>query len=78
MSDNISMNPNPIVQYLNKHPEELTKADLIKYIEDNDIEMINFRYVGWDGRLKTLNFFIGNRKVRLKIFSRRHTMHSGK
>ena len=62
MNDNISMNPNPIVQYLNKHPEELTKADLIKYIEDNDIEMINFRYVGWDGRLKTLNFFIGNRE----------------
>ncbi len=56
------MNPNPIVQYLNKHPEEFTKSDLIKYIEDNNIEMINFRYVGWDGRLKTLNFIIGNRE----------------
>jgi len=62
MIDNISMNPNPIVQYLNKHPEEFTKSDLIKYIEDNNIEMINFRYVGWDGRLKTLNFIIGNRE----------------
>ena len=62
MIDNISMNPNPIVQYLNKHPEEFTKSDLIKYIEDNDIEMINFRYVGWDGRLKTLNFIIGSRE----------------
>ena len=51
----ISMNPNPIVQYLNKHPQEFTKEDLIRYIEDHDIEMINFRYVGWDGRLKTLN-----------------------
>ncbi len=55
------MNPNPVVQYLNKPADQLTKADLIKYIEDNDIEMINFRYVGWDGRLKTLNFIIGSR-----------------
>ena len=55
------MNPNPVVQYLNKPADQLTKADLIKYIEDNDIEMINFRYVGWDGRLKTLNFIIGGR-----------------
>lgn len=61
MNDSISMNPNPIVQYLNKHPEQLTKNDLIKYIEDNDIEMINLRYAGWDGRLKTLNFVINNR-----------------
>ncbi len=62
MIDNISMNPNPIVQYLNKHPEEFTKSDLVKYIEDNNIEMINFRYVGWDGRLKILNFIIGSRE----------------
>jgi glutamine synthetase len=61
MNDSISMNPNPIVQYLNKHPEQLTKNDLIKYIEDNDIEMINLRYAAWDGRLKTLNFVINNR-----------------
>ena len=61
MNDNISMNPNPIVQYLNKHPEQLTKNDLIKYIEDNEIEMINLRYAGWDGRLKALNFVISSR-----------------
>lgn len=62
MSDHISMNPNPVVQYLSKPADKLTKADLIKFIEDNDIEMINFRYVGWDGRLKTLNFIIGGRE----------------
>ena len=56
------MNPNPIVQYLNKHPEQLTKEDLIRFIEDHDIEMINFRYAGWDGRLKTLNFVISSRE----------------
>ncbi len=56
------MNPNPIVQYLGKHPEQLTKDDLIRFIEDHDIEMINFRYAGWDGRLKTLNFVINSRE----------------
>lgn len=60
MKNTLSMNPNPIVQYLNKHPEQLTKEDLIRFIEDHDIEMINFRYAGWDGRLKTLNFVINS------------------
>ncbi len=56
------MNPNPLVQYLNKPSEEFTREDIIKYIEDYDIEMVNFRYVGWDGRLKTLNFIINSRE----------------
>ncbi len=56
------MNPNPLVQYLNKPSAEFTKADIIKFIEDHDIEMVNFRYMGWDGRLKTLNFIINNRE----------------
>lgn len=60
MSINTSMNPNPLVQYLNKPAAEFTKADLIRYIEDNNIEMINFRYVSGDGRLKTLNFVISS------------------
>ncbi|MBI9039112.1 MAG: glutamine synthetase [Bacteroidales bacterium] len=62
MKDTIEMNPNPLVQYLNKLPQDFTKADLIKYIEDNNIEMINFRYVGWDSRLKTLNFIINDKE----------------
>lgn len=56
------MNPNPLVQYLNKPSEDFTKQDIIKYIEDHNIEMVNFRYVGWDGRLKTLNFIINSRQ----------------
>ncbi|HAQ66049.1 MAG TPA: glutamine synthetase [Bacteroidales bacterium] len=62
MSKNTSMNPNPLVQYLNKPAEEFTKADIIKYIEDNNVEMINFRYASIDGRLKTLNFVITSRE----------------
>jgi len=62
MDKKIAMNPNPVVQYLNKPADQLTKEDLIRFIEDYDIQMINFRYVGWDGRLKTLNFIIGSRE----------------
>ncbi|MCF8307606.1 MAG: glutamine synthetase family protein [Bacteroidales bacterium] len=62
MKKNIEMQPNPLVQYLNKPTGEFTKADLIKYIEDNDIEMINFRYVAEDGRLKCLNFVINSKE----------------
>ena len=58
MKDATEMNPNKIVQYLGKPAGEFTKQDLIKFIEDNKIEMVNFRHVGGDGRLKTLNFVI--------------------
>ena len=54
----IAMNPNRIVQYLGKPPEEFTKEDLIKFIEENNIQTVDFRFVGGDGRLKTLNFVI--------------------
>lgn len=53
-----NLNPNPLIQFLKKPQKEFTKADLIHYITANGIEMVNFRYVGGDGRLKTLNFVI--------------------
>lgn len=62
MKNKILMNPNPLVQYLNKPPQEFTRDDLILYIEDHNIEMLNFRYAGEDGRLKTLAFVINSRE----------------
>jgi len=58
MSKQIIKSPNPLVQYLQKQAEDFTKSDIINYILENDIEMLNFRYVGGDGRLKTLNFVV--------------------
>lgn len=52
------MNLNPLVKFLKKEPKDFTKSDIIKYITENNIEMINFRYVAGDGHLKTLNFVI--------------------
>jgi len=63
------LNANKIVQYLKKPARELTGQDLIRFIEDNGIEMLNFRYVGGDGRLKTLNFVIQGRDHLKSLFS---------
>jgi glutamine synthetase len=56
MNTHYALNPNPLVRYLQKPATEFTKEDLIRYMEDNNIRMLNFRYVAEDGRLKTLNF----------------------
>ncbi len=60
MKENYSLHPNPLVKFLQKPQREFTKADIIRYVEANEIEMVNFRYAGSDGRLKTLNFIIGS------------------
>ena len=58
MNSDIKLNPNKLVRFLEKQPAEFNKTDIIKYIVENDIEMINFRYVAEDGKLKALNFII--------------------
>lgn len=63
MSDmRIAVSPNPLVWHLKKLPSEFTCQDLIRFVEHNGIEMINFRYVAEDGKLKTLNFVINSKE----------------
>ncbi|NQV02995.1 MAG: glutamine synthetase [Bacteroidia bacterium] len=62
MNDAVVLNPNPLIRYLNKPSDDFTQADLIRFIEANGIQMVNFRYAGADGRLKTLNFIIESRE----------------
>lgn len=58
----ITMNPNLLVQFLKKPAANFTKNDIIRYCEENEIQMVNFRYVAEDGKLKTLNFVINSRE----------------
>jgi glutamine synthetase len=58
--ETLMLNANPVVEYLQKPASQFTKADIIKYVCDNDIRMVNFMYPGGDGRLKTLNFVVTN------------------
>ena len=60
MNNTASMNRNELVAYLEKPAAEFTKADIIRYIKENEIEMVNFMYPAGDGRLKTLNFVIND------------------
>lgn len=60
MNQNLSMCPNTIVQFLGKTPEEFRKADIIRFVKENGIRMINFMYPAGDNRLKTLNFVINS------------------
>lgn len=53
-----SLHANLIEKYLQKDAESFTREDIIKYMVDHKIEMVNFRYAAQDGRLKTLSFYI--------------------
>ena len=60
MNKSLQLNPNKLVAALGKPSKEFTKADIISYISENGIRMVNFMYPAGDGRLKTLNFVIND------------------
>lgn len=51
---------NPLVRYLGKPRSEFRRSDLIMYIKEHGIRMINLMYPADDNRLKTLNFVINS------------------
>lgn len=60
MLSELKMNPNKLVAFLGKAAHQFTKEDIIHFIAENGIQMVNFMYPAADGRLKTLNFVINN------------------
>lgn len=60
MNNELVFNSNVLVEFLEKPAAGFTKADIVRYIVENDIHMVNFMYPAGDGRLKTLNFVINN------------------
>lgn len=64
-----NMNPNLLESYLDKPSSKFTKSDIIKFVEGYSIEMLNFRYVAEDGRLKTLNFVINSKEHLNQVLS---------
>lgn len=60
MDTTLSLNPNKVVEFLEKAPADFRKADLIRFVKENGIRMINFMYPADDNRLKTLNFVINS------------------
>jgi len=60
MDKTIALNPNEVVSFLQKRPQEFTRADLLKFIQEKGIRMIDFMYPAEDGRVKTLNFTVNS------------------
>lgn len=60
MDQNLKLCPNRLVQYLQKSPDQIRKEDIIRFVAENGIRMINFMYPADDNRLKTLNFVINS------------------
>lgn len=60
MDKTVEMSANRLVAYFQKPASELTKADIIAFVRDKGVEMIDFMYPAEDGRVKTLNFMINN------------------
>ncbi len=52
--------PNRVVAELGIPASQLTKADIIRFVTDNSIKMVNFMYPANDNRLKTLNFVVNS------------------
>lgn len=46
MNQDLSMNANQLVAFLQKPTSEFTKADIISFIQQKDIRMVNFMYPG--------------------------------
>jgi len=65
----VALNQNSLVKYLRKPAKEFTRHDIIRYIEENHIEQVNFHYVNEAGRIKTLNFVITSRAYLESILS---------
>ncbi|RBY79176.1 glutamine synthetase [Blastococcus sp. TF02-09] len=53
--------PHPIVRLLGKPAAEFTASDLVLAAEQLELRQVNLRYVGGDGRLKTLAFVVRSR-----------------
>jgi glutamine synthetase len=52
---------NPVCAIVEKPRTELTRADLVRVIEEKQIEKITFHYTGLDGKLKELKLPVTNR-----------------
>ena len=56
MNQDFSMHANPLVAKLQKPASEFTKADIVSYIKENEITMVNFMYPAADGRLISMRY----------------------
>jgi glutamine synthetase len=54
--------PGSVAQLLQKDRNDITRKDLVGLADRFGVEMVNFRFVAADGRLKVLNFSVSDRR----------------
>ena len=60
MDKSLNLTKNEVAAWLGKSPADFSREDIVRFITENDVEMVNFMYPAADGRLKTLNFVINS------------------
>ncbi|GAB4340740.1 MAG: glutamine synthetase family protein [Calditrichia bacterium] len=60
---------NPLVKLLNKRPEDFTREDFLKVIEEKGIEKLTFHYTALDGKLKELKLPVSSRRQAERILA---------
>ncbi|MCY1659201.1 glutamine synthetase family protein [Dietzia sp. SL131] len=65
-----ALEPHPLVRLLGKPSADFTAADLVRATEELELSQVNLRYVGGDGRLKTLAFPINSREHLHEVLTR--------
>ncbi len=53
---------NPLSKIIDKGPKDFTREDLIKVIEEKEIERITFHYTGVDGKIKELKLPVNSKR----------------
>ena len=61
--------PHPLVRLLEKPAAEFTCSDLVGAVKALELRQVNLRYVGGDGRLKTLAFPINSREHLIQVLT---------
>jgi glutamine synthetase len=61
--------PHPLVRLLEKPAADFTCSDLVQAMEQLELRQLNLRYVGGDGRLKTLAFAINSREHLIQVLT---------
>ena len=70
MANSDVFEPHPIVRLLEKPAADFTCSDLVRAVEQLELRQVNLRYVGGDGRLKTVAFPINSREHLIEVLMR--------
>jgi glutamine synthetase len=67
---NDALEPHRLVRLLEKPAADFSCSDLVRAVEQLELRQVNLRYVGGDGRLKTVAFPVDSREHLIEVLTR--------